>query len=148
MLALMELDVSIYDFFDGQIYEQRVKTKTKENVIEIINSQVFFDTLAEKGVRKKNTAHENLQKFLSLDPNYPELMMLKKIAKAMDEMAKSEELMSGIVAAAQEAEQDRLGTIGEEGGDGQTYKDSAKEQIVDEYEKEQFEDKEESDYEF
>ncbi len=29
MLALMELNVSLYDFFDGAIYEQLVKTKTK-----------------------------------------------------------------------------------------------------------------------
>ena len=29
MLALMEINVSLYDFFDGQIYEQLVKTKTK-----------------------------------------------------------------------------------------------------------------------
>jgi hypothetical protein len=29
ILALMELNVSLYDFFDGAIYEQLVKTKTK-----------------------------------------------------------------------------------------------------------------------
>jgi hypothetical protein len=29
MLALMELNVSLYDFFEGCIYEQLVKTKTK-----------------------------------------------------------------------------------------------------------------------
>lgn len=29
MLALMELNVTLYDFFDGAIYEQLVKTKTK-----------------------------------------------------------------------------------------------------------------------
>lgn len=29
MIALMELNVSLYDFFEGFIYEQAVKTKTK-----------------------------------------------------------------------------------------------------------------------
>jgi hypothetical protein len=29
MLALMQLNVTLYDFFDGVIYEQLVKTKTK-----------------------------------------------------------------------------------------------------------------------
>lgn len=29
MLALMELNLSLYDFFEGLIYEQLVKTKTK-----------------------------------------------------------------------------------------------------------------------
>ena len=41
-------------------------------------------------------------KFLSLDPNYPSLIMLQKVAKALDEMAKNEELMAGILAAAEE----------------------------------------------
>jgi hypothetical protein len=42
-------------------------------------------------------------------------MMLKKVAKALDEMAKNEELMSGILAAAEED----LGVVneGEEGGE-------------------------------
>lgn len=45
MLALMELNVSLYDFFEGVIYEQQVKTKTKQNVVEIINSKDFFKML-------------------------------------------------------------------------------------------------------
>ena len=100
MLALMELNVSLYEFFDGAIYEQLVKTKTKQNTVEILNSKDFFELLQKRGVRKKNNEHENLSKFLSLDPNYPSLLMLKKIAKALDEMAKNEELMQGILAAA------------------------------------------------
>lgn len=130
MLALMELNVSLYDFFDGVIYEQLVKTKTKQNVVEIVNSKDFFEMLQARGVRKKANEHENLKKFLQLDANYPHLLMLKKIAKALDEMAKNEELMSGIMAAAED-DQDvnagegyvedmdgqkiRLNTIGEDG---------------------------------
>ena len=70
-----------------------VKTKTKQNVVEIVNSQDFFDMLQARGIRKKNNEHDNLKKFLQLDPNYPNLLMLKKIAKSLDEMAKNEELM-------------------------------------------------------
>jgi len=60
---------------------------------------------------------------LQLDPNYPHLIMLKKVAKALDEMAKNEELMEGILAAAVgedvgggeiEQPEERLGTIGED----------------------------------
>ena len=43
---------------------------------------------------------EALKGFLQLDPNYPQLLMLKKVAKALDEMAKNEELMGEILAAA------------------------------------------------
>jgi hypothetical protein len=45
MLTLMELNVSLYDFFEGVIYEQLVKTKTKQNVVEIINSKDFLKML-------------------------------------------------------------------------------------------------------
>lgn len=68
--------------------------------------------LQNRGVRKKADEHENLKTFLALDPNYPHLLMLKKVAKALDEMAKNEELMSGILAAAEDDLE------GEEGGDG------------------------------
>jgi hypothetical protein len=143
MLALMELNVSLYDFFEGAIYEQLVKTKTKQNTVEIMTAKDFFELLQKQGVRKKSVAHDNLQKFLQLDPNYPHLIMVKKIARALDEMAKNEELMEGILAAAMgdmdyaegdgregrigggEIEQpddqdprgdnERLGTIGEDG---------------------------------
>jgi hypothetical protein len=45
MLALMELELSLYDFFEGAVYEQLVKTKTKQNVVEIINSKDFYEFL-------------------------------------------------------------------------------------------------------
>jgi hypothetical protein len=111
--------------------------------VEIIAAKDFFELLQRRGVRKNPAAHENLQKFLQLDPNYPHLIMIKKVAKALDEMAKNEELMEGILAAAvgegdeggvgggeieqpdgdEEAEferaqnegGERLGTIGEDG---------------------------------
>lgn len=67
MLAMMELNMSLYEFFEGCIYEQMVKSKTKEDVIEIMKTESFFDRLQERGVRKKNNVHENLQKFLQLD---------------------------------------------------------------------------------
>lgn len=67
-------------------------------------------------MRKSANAHENLQKFLQLDPNYPHLIMIKKVAKALDEMAKNEELMEGILAAAMgdmgEYEQNEDGRVG------------------------------------
>lgn len=120
MLAMMELNMSLYEFFEGCIYEQMVKSKTKEDVIEIIKAEQFFNRLQDRGVRKKNTTHPNLQKFLQLDQGFPDLLTIRKIAKTLDEMAKNEELMEGILAAVDEAdggqdpEEERLGTIGEE----------------------------------
>ena len=102
--------------------------------------------LQKRGVRKKNTDHENLSRFLQLDPNYPNLVMLKKVAKALDEMAKNEELMAGLLEAAADEQdggeyyegeqvegsqvpQQRLITIGEDGEEDRhfdTNKDNSK----------------------
>ncbi|CDW75040.1 UNKNOWN [Stylonychia lemnae] len=98
ILALMELNVSLYDFFGGAIYEQQVKTKSKQNIVELINAKDFFRYLRDQGVRKRDTPHQNLQLFLCLDPNYSHLLMLKKIARALDNMAKNEEIMANILA--------------------------------------------------
>ena len=60
----------------------------------------FFEYLQKRGVRKSAQPYENLQKFLQLDPNYSSLIMIKKVAKTLDEMAKNDELMAGILEAA------------------------------------------------
>jgi len=60
MLAMMELNMSLYEFFEGCIFEQMVKSKTKEDVIEIMKAESFFERLQARGVRKKDTTHMNL----------------------------------------------------------------------------------------
>jgi len=83
-------------------------------MVEIINSKDFFEMLQARGVRKNNNEHANLKNFLALDPNYTSMLMLKKVANALDEMAKNEELMAGILAAAEEDIAAAEGQIGEE----------------------------------
>ena len=116
MLALMELNVSLHEFFEGVIFEQLVKAKAGKNgarKVEIIDSKDFFEYLQARGVRKSAAPHPPLKRILQLDPNYPELILVKKLARAIDEIAKNEELMEGIMAAAED-EGGRLVTIGEE----------------------------------
>ena len=135
MLALMELNVTINEFFEGAIFEQLVKSKQQSSnsqgkangarKVEIINAKDFFDYLQARGVRKSAKPHLELSKLLQLDPNYPDFILVKRLSKAIDEIAKNEELMEGIMAAAgadenniendeEEQEDDRLVTIGEE----------------------------------
>lgn len=103
----MELNMSIHDFFEGVIFEQLVKTKqqassSQKNArkVEIIEAKDFFTYLQARGVRKSSEPHVPLQKILQLDPNYPDLILVKRLSKALDEIAKNEELMEGILAAA------------------------------------------------
>ncbi len=55
-----------------------------------------------RGVRKSANAHPDLQRVLQLDPNYPDLILVKRLSKAIDEISKNEDIMQGIMAAAQE----------------------------------------------
>ena len=115
MLALMELNMSIHDFFEGVIFEQLVKTKQQQTSsqknarkVEIIEAKDFFTYLQARGVRKSADPHVALQKILQLDPNYPDLILVKRLSKALDEIAKNEELMEGIMAAAADNEETNI----------------------------------------
>lgn len=102
--------MSLHEFFDGVIYEQLVKTKqaatqnknAPARKVEIIEAKDFFEYLQMRGVRKSSQPHLDLQRVLQLDPNYPDLILVKRLSKAIDEVAKNEEIMQGIMAAAQE----------------------------------------------
>jgi hypothetical protein len=88
--------MSLFTLYDGKIYDQLVKTKTKESVVEIISSNDFFgiiksgivseaylstvdDTkqLLEEG-DSYQTVQEDLQNLLCLDQNYKDLLQCEK----------------------------------------------------------------------
>ena len=56
--------MSTAEFFQDVIYQQNVKSKTKQQTLEIMNSQDFFRIMCEKGIRKKAAEHQNLKDFL------------------------------------------------------------------------------------
>ena len=125
MLALMELNVSLYDLFEGAIFEQQVKTKTKQKVLELIKSPDFFQILEARGIRETKKEHENLKQFLCLNAQYSYLLKIEKLAKTLDSLAQNEELMGQILGGDMEDQADpnggghRLGTIGEDGDEDQ-----------------------------
>jgi len=45
---LLESDTSVYEFFNGTIYNQIVRTKNKQNTVEIISSSDFFKRINEE----------------------------------------------------------------------------------------------------
>lgn len=102
--------MSLFTLYDGKIYDQLVKTKTKESVVEIISSNDFFgiiksgivseaylstvdDTkqLLEEG-DSYQTVQEDLQNLLCLDQNYKDLLLIKKVTKFIDELTMREDL--------------------------------------------------------
>lgn len=62
----------------------------------------------ERGIRKKNTEHQNLKDFLKLSPSFPDLIVLKSVRKTLEQMAENEDFMEAIredIMAAQDANQ-------------------------------------------
>lgn len=65
-------------------------------MLDILTSKDFFRLLAERGIRKKDTEHENLREFLMLSPQFKDLLVLKNIKRALEQMAENEEFMEAI----------------------------------------------------
>jgi hypothetical protein len=96
MLYLLENNMTTADFFQSVVYQQNVKSKTKQQTLDILKSADFFRLLAERGIRKKDNEHLNLKQFLQLSPSFPDLMVLKSIKKTLEQMAENEEFMDAI----------------------------------------------------
>lgn len=79
------------DLFYDCIYEQLIKSKHKENMVELIQAEDFFNILQNHKLIKKykepaklkllDEVKENLKELLCLDPQYKDLFMMKKINK-------------------------------------------------------------------
>ena len=71
---LLQTDTSVYEFFEGKIYSQPIRTKNRSFSLEIINPDDFFECLAnipEEQYREDCEAEvrDNLMAFF-LDKNY------------------------------------------------------------------------------
>lgn len=96
MLFLLENNLTTAEFFADVVYQQNVKSKTKQQTLDIMKVEDFFRLLQEAGIRKKLASHENLQSFLQLSPSFPDLLVLKSIKKTLEQMAENEEFMDAI----------------------------------------------------
>jgi hypothetical protein len=102
--------MSLFTLYDGKIYEQLVKTKTKESTVEIITAEDFFGIIKNGIVSESylntiddtkqliengdayQSVEEDLMCLLCLDHSYKHLLLIKKITKFIDELTMREEL--------------------------------------------------------
>lgn len=80
------------EFFGPAVYKQLVKTKQRENHVDIIQTKDFYLRLKLGGLRKSVKENDSLNKFLCLDSKYTNLMQVKKVVKALEEVAQGEQL--------------------------------------------------------
>ena len=96
MLYLLNQEMTTQEFFEEVIFEQNVKTKTKQYTMIFLKSEDFFRVLKEKGIRSKDKEHANLREFLQLNEDNPSLLLLKNIKKTLEQMADNEPFMAAI----------------------------------------------------
>lgn len=61
-----------------------------------LKSDDFFRILKEKGIRSKDTPHENLREFLQLNAENPDLLLLKSVRRTLELMSENEAFMAAI----------------------------------------------------
>lgn len=70
---LLNTDTSVYEYFDGLIYNQAVRTKNKQTDLEIINSKDFFEKIHNPSIDAAISSYLNeaiideLTNYLCLD---------------------------------------------------------------------------------
>lgn len=96
MLFLLENNLTTAEFFEPAIYQQNVKSKNKQQTLDILKAKDFFSLLQERGIRKKATEHTNLKEFLQLSPSFPDLLVVKSIRKTLEQMADNDDFMEAI----------------------------------------------------
>lgn len=93
---LLNSDTSVYEYFDGAVYNQIVRTKNKQSTVEIINQVDFFEKLSDETTSMVNyltdESKSSLTGFLALDSNYPQLLLVKKIIRVLEELSHNTEL--------------------------------------------------------
>ena len=62
----------------------------------VLKSEDFFRALQEKGIRSHDRPHENLQQFLQINEQNPQLLLLKKIRQTLEQMSENESFMDKI----------------------------------------------------
>ena len=88
---LLERYLHPREFFGPAIYKQLVKTKKRENNVEILQAKDFYLRLKIAGVRKTVKEVDNLNQFLCLDAKFPHLMQVRRVIKALEEVAQGEQ---------------------------------------------------------
>ena len=69
----------------------KLKDHGESHPVDILHAKDFYARMKAAGVRKASKDDENLNKFLQLDAKFPHLMQMKKVVKALEEVAQVEQ---------------------------------------------------------
>lgn len=90
---LLERYMHPREFYGSAINRQMIKVKVapeNSHPVDILAAKDFYSRMKAAGVRKTTKEDEQLTKFLRLDAKFPHLMQMKKVVKALEEIAQVE----------------------------------------------------------
>lgn len=87
--------VGVYELFRGIIKIQVVKTKSKQEDVELLKSDEFFKRLHQLQVVRSPHVKDNLCRFLCIDETYIGSLMFKKLLRACKDF-KASQALTGI----------------------------------------------------
>lgn len=105
MMCTNDAQVTIEKFFERITYEQEVKSSNKKQKMKIMKSEHFFEMLRQNQIWQLPGEHENLKKFLELNPKFPGLLVLRNVKKAIQQLQENEEFMAAIMQQQNERDQ-------------------------------------------
>ena len=83
---------TIEDLFQNKVRKQMIRTKSKQQTIDILETEDFFKTLKEIEINIKNDVHDKLKKFLCLDQKYQDKIHFEKLSKLIKVFLVNDEL--------------------------------------------------------
>lgn len=92
--------ISLTQFLGESVFQQQVKTKTKQSTVEIIQADDLFDLIYSIQIVPKLPEpdqiqlEDNVKVFLCLDQAYLDMILLKKLTKAINEVSEREDLQA------------------------------------------------------
>lgn len=87
---LLERYMHPREFYGPVINRQMIKLKqpiNESHPVDILQAKDFYQRMKAAGVRRTAKEDENLTKFLRLDQKFPHLMQMKRVVKALEEVA-------------------------------------------------------------
>lgn len=84
-------EITLNQLFEGRIAGVEVKTEDDQtHTIAVIDAGDFFATLKKIGVRGSSSIIESLIYFLCIDQEYPQALVLAKLAQALEDFQKND----------------------------------------------------------
>jgi hypothetical protein len=91
---LLERYMHPREFYGPAINRQMIKLKqpiNESHPVDILSAKDFYSRIKAAGVRRTAKEDECLTKFLRLDAKFPHLMQMKRVVKALEEVAQVEQ---------------------------------------------------------